>query len=130
MRIVLAAVVALLVLSNQAEAETRQLAGSERGFQDETGDRQRSVQFGANGEISGSGGCNRFAGRYAQTGGSLEISGLRTTLMACAPEVMAREGALMAALEAARKVETSHLVLKIYAAADALLLDLVRRDFD
>ncbi len=43
---------------------------------------------------------------------------------------MAREGALMAALEAARKVETSHLVLKIYGATDALLLDLVRRDFD
>ena len=43
---------------------------------------------------------------------------------------MGKERELLDALEAARRVEASHLVLKVYAEDGRLLLDLVRRDSD
>ena len=111
-------------------AEFVDLKGSEWGFKDETGAHQRFVQFGGEGLISGSGGCNRFGGSYEQTGETLVISGVITTLMGCEPEIMQRERELLDALEAAHHVEATHEALRIFAADGKLLLDLVRRDWD
>jgi heat shock protein HslJ len=106
------------------------LAGSEWGFASETGEHQRFVQFGAEGLLSGHGGCNRFGGSYVQKGVELTIEGLISTRMACAPDIMTAEDALLRALEAAHHVEATHKALKIFGADNALLLDLVRRDWD
>jgi heat shock protein HslJ len=51
------------------------------------------------GRASGSDGCNRYAMPYALEGGRLDLSGpAMSTEMACAPEVMQRAAAYLAAL--------------------------------
>ena len=106
------------------------LAGSEWGFASETGAHQRFVQFGQEGLLSGHGGCNHFGGGYTQKDAELTIEGLISTRMACAPDVMTAEDALLRALEASHHIEATHTALKIFGADGALLLDLVRRDAD
>ena len=44
--------------------------------------------------------------------------------------VMEREQACLEALDAARRLEASHLELKLMTADGTVLLDLARRDFD
>lgn len=51
-----------------------------------------TIVFGADGQVSGSTGCNRFNGSYALTGEGLSFgSGMAMTRMACAPEAMDAE---------------------------------------
>lgn len=60
------------------------------------------VQFGGEGRVSGSGGCNRFTGDYrSDPAGAVAIGPLAMTRMACPEPRMALETRLMAALEAA-----------------------------
>lgn len=106
------------------------LRGSEWGFAEETVDPQRSVQFDGEGGVSGSGGCDRFAGGFEQQDDRLKIGQLATTVIGCAPEIAQREGAFLNALAAAHRIEATHGVLKIYGGDGTLLLDLVRRDWD
>jgi heat shock protein HslJ len=118
-------------LAADAAAEPMSLAGSEWGFPEETAEPKRSVQFDGQGNVSGSGGCNRFGGTYQQQGTSLKIGQLRTTLMACLDEsLMQRERDFLQLLAATTGVDASHLVLKLYAAEGQLLVLLHRRDFD
>ena len=53
------------------------------------------------GNASGFGGCNTFAGAYELDGDSISIGPLAGTLMACELQKMAVEGAYLPALEAA-----------------------------
>ncbi len=65
-----------------------------------TDDARVSVVFDAT-TVSGNAGCNDFSGGWTLDGGTLAIGTLMSTEMACEPaEVMARETAVMAALEA------------------------------
>lgn len=58
-----------------------------------------SAQFGADGALTGSGGCNRYRAGYTVSGGDLRITGTpASTMMACEPAVMAQEQAFFAAL--------------------------------
>lgn len=60
-----------------------------------------SANFGADNVISGSAGCNSYAGAYQLEGQSLTIPGpLTTTQMACAEEVMAQETVFLTNLQA------------------------------
>lgn len=52
--------------------------------------------------VSGSTGCNRFAGGYLLAGENLEFRSLATTKMACTPEAMALEQRFEQALHATR----------------------------
>ena len=106
------------------------LRGSEWGFAEETIDPQRSVQFDGDGRVSGSGGCNRFGGTFDQQDDRLKISQLMSTLIGCAPEIARLEAEFLKALRAGDRIEATHGVLKIYDKDGALLLDLVRRDWD
>ena len=55
--------------------------------------------------VSGTAGCNGFSGTWTMTDATLAISPLVSTKMACEPaEVMAREAAVMADLEASTAV--------------------------
>lgn len=59
-----------------------------------------SLQFGADGSVAGSDGCNRFATTYTQDGANLTIeqaAGI-STMMACPEPVMEQATAYMAAL--------------------------------
>lgn len=51
--------------------------------------------FDAQGRVFGASGCNRLAGSYALTGETLTFAPLRSTKMACAPEIMAIERVLL-----------------------------------
>ncbi len=51
------------------------------------------------GEIGGSTGCNTFGAAYTLTGETIDVSPARTTRMACAEGLMAREAQLLAALD-------------------------------
>ena len=57
-----------------------------------------TARFGADGNVSGSGGCNNYNGSYTVDGGSITIGSLASTEMACPEPQMAVETAYLAAL--------------------------------
>lgn len=73
-----------------------------------------TILFGADGRVSGSGGCNRFSGSYSVVDGELSVGPLANTMMACAEPVMEQEQRLHRVLGATRmvQVEGESLVLR------------------
>ncbi len=65
-----------------------------------------TLSFGADGDASGSAGCNHYSGRYEASGSSISIGGVAVTEMNCAaPEgVMEQEQAYLKALATAKSV--------------------------
>ena len=62
-----------------------------------------TAQFTTDGKVSGSAGCNQYAGTYTVSGNSIQISSpMASTLMACAQEVMDQESAYLKALGEAK----------------------------
>jgi heat shock protein HslJ len=103
------------------------LAGSEWGF---AAGGDISVQF-ADGQVSGSGGCNRFAGSYTQDGDRLKFGTLAATQMACTDDtVMQNEQQFFQMLGAAHTADATHTKLILKDAAGKELAVLVRRDWD
>jgi heat shock protein HslJ len=103
------------------------LAGSEWGYAEGGG---ISLQFGT-GQVSGSGGCNRFAGSYTQEGDRLILGTLAATQMACTAEaVMQKEQQFFHMLGAVRSAEATHMKLVLKDSAGKDLAVLVRRDWD
>jgi heat shock protein HslJ len=67
-----------------------------------------SAQFTSDGKVSGSAGCNQYAGTYTVSGNTIQISSpLSSTMMACAPEIMVQESAYLKALGAAKTFSVS-----------------------
>jgi heat shock protein HslJ len=60
---------------------------------------QPTATFGADGQLSGTGGCNNFSGPYQSSANTLSIGPLASTMMACEQPVMDQETAYLAALE-------------------------------
>jgi heat shock protein HslJ len=67
----------------------------ERGIIDSS---RVTIEFGPRGQLSGRAGCNTYRGIYAQDAGSLGVTGLAGTLMACAPALMNQEQRFLALL--------------------------------
>lgn len=62
-----------------------------------------TATFGADGTVSGSGGCNRYTGRYTASGTTLRVEeSIASTMMACDAAVMTQEAAFLGALKSAR----------------------------
>jgi heat shock protein HslJ len=105
MRPPLLAAVALATLPAVAAAEG--LAGSEwrpltlagAPFPDGV---EAFVQFGAEGALTGRGGCNRFSGAYAIDAGRLTIGPVAATRMACPEPAMSAEATLFQTFLATR----------------------------
>ena len=107
------------------------LAGSEwqvRDFAGEAAAGEAWITFKAEGMVTGHSGCNRFNGRYAESQGKIEIGPLAMTRMACPPPLMKIEATFSQALEAARGMVATHLVLALFDANGLLLATLTRRD--
>lgn len=104
------------------------LEGSEWGPV-ETPAKEQYVAFKANGEIRGHGGCNQFFGQYTQDGQTLTIGALASTKKFCA-EVMQAETTFIRKLQDTRKVEATHIALRLYNADGEELMQLRRRDWD
>jgi len=79
-----------------------------------------TLEFSADGGLSGSSGCNRFSGPWTLAGGALRVGPLRTTRMACEPEVMQQEAAFLAALQGATVVRREGERLELRTAEGAL----------
>lgn len=63
---------------------------------------QTVLEIGADGRISGSGGCNRYFGTATVAGEAISFGPIGTTQMACPPAVMNQESKYIAALREAR----------------------------
>lgn len=57
-----------------------------------------TIEFGADGSVSGFAGCNRFSGSYMVTGGQLAMEPIAATKMGCEPPASAVESAYLTAL--------------------------------
>ena len=84
---------------------------------------QTTLAFEANGQVSGSGGCNSYGGSYQVTGDSLSFSQLISTKMACAnPNLNRQEQQFFDALQSASTFSVSGNQLTIqYAGGQSAL---------
>lgn len=82
-----------------------------------------TAEFGADGTLSGTAGCNRYTASYSVDGESLQISPPASTRMMCAsPEgVMEQEAAYLAAIEKAASYELRGNSLTIRDADGSIL---------
>jgi len=64
-----------------------------------------TLALAADGKVSGSGGCNRFAGSATVRGATIRFSRMVSTMMACQPEMMDQERRFLEALEKVRRWE-------------------------
>ena len=83
--------------------------------------------FNAAGRVSGSTGCNRFAGSYQQDGNSLRFTPLAVTKMACPPPLDSLERSFLQALAATTALRQSCNTLDLLDSAGQILLRLRAR---
>jgi heat shock protein HslJ len=78
-----------------------------------------TIQFGTDGKVSGSSGCNRFTGSYEATDDQLTFGPLATTRMACAQDIMDQEQGFLNALAATTTYRIVGTTLTLYDATGA-----------
>jgi heat shock protein HslJ len=82
-----------------------------------------TARFGKDGRVTGSAGCNRYAGAYQTLDYSITISNTSSTKMFCQdPGVMEQESAFLADLSGASSFRVSETSLKLYDAAGNAVL--------
>lgn len=88
-----------------------------------------TADFGADGKVTGSGGCNTFTGPYEVTGSTLRIGPLGATRKACTePEgVSAQEAGYLAALQSVVRSEQAGPKLTLFNAKGQMAVTLTRR---
>jgi heat shock protein HslJ len=87
---------------------------------------QATLEFGADGRVTGNGSCNGFGGTATVTGAAIQVGPLVATRKACVEAVMNQETNYMRALEAAERFELKEPFLYIYAAGHAQPLRFIR----
>jgi len=86
-----------------------------------------TMDFAADGKVSGTAGCNRYMSTWKADGASLRFTAPAATRMACAqPGVMEQEQAFLKALETVTKMVFEGDRLDLRTAADALAVTLNR----
>ncbi|MDZ4168654.1 MAG: META domain-containing protein [Coriobacteriia bacterium] len=95
--------------NNGKEAVTSVVAGSEL-----------TLEFGADGQVTGSGGVNAFNGTYEYTPDTVKIGPLATTKMAGPQELMDQEGQYLSALQAATVWKVTRGALELHDDQGAL----------
>ncbi|HSQ71416.1 MAG TPA: META domain-containing protein, partial [Rubrivivax sp.] len=85
--------------------------------------------FGADGELSGSAGCNQYIGGYTVDGNTIQIGQLGSTMRFCGePEgIMEQEQAFLAALQSAATFRIEGDNLELRTAGDAIAVMMTRR---
>jgi heat shock protein HslJ len=73
-----------------------------------------TADFGTDGTLSGTSGCNTYKGTYAVTGNQITIGPLATTRMVCPQEIMDQETLYLAALQTAAtyRIEGTRMELR------------------
>ena len=83
--------------------------------------------FNAAGRVSGSTGCNRFAGSYQQDGNTLHFTPLAVTKMACPPPLDGLERSFLQAMAATTALRQSCNTLDLLDSAGQIRLRLRAR---
>jgi len=91
-------------------AGAQYLIGSEWELRDLGGtpvlpDRRPTLSFVEPGRLSGNASCNRYGGGVDLGDGTIKVSPLQTTRMACTPEIDAQERAYLVALQNSQRME-------------------------
>ncbi len=81
-----------------------------------------TAQFGTNGIVTGSDGCNTYNLPYTATGNTVTVGSGTATGMACAEDVTAQAQAYMAALQQSQTYQVAGSQLTIFAASGQKLL--------
>lgn len=66
---------------------------------------QPTLNFSAEGRVSGKASCNSHTGKYVLGGEGLSVGPTAATIMACDPRLMQQEQAFLARLETIRRFE-------------------------
>ena len=74
---------------------------------------QPTLTIGADGKVSGSGGCNTYTGAVTTSGMVIKFTGLAATKKACSDEINAQEATYLKALEQATTFENHATSLRI-----------------
>jgi heat shock protein HslJ len=85
-----------------------------------------TLSFGADGTLSGNGGCNDYSGNYSVDGNILSIGRVTTTRQSCGEDVDAQEGTYLTALQTAATYELIGSQLVIYDSTGQEVLRLNR----
>lgn len=80
-----------------------------------------SLTFGADGTVTGSGGCNSLGGTYEVNEETITFSDVTSTLMACDEPRMAQEGAVTQVLSSVAQFEIDDQTLTISANGTSLM---------
>lgn len=90
-------------------------------------DPRATLEIGADGAVSGTGGCNRIGGKATIEANRIGFSRLLSTQMACAPAAMDQEGRFLAALDQVRAWRIAGDGLELLDADGAVILALARQ---
>jgi heat shock protein HslJ len=129
--LIAAAALVLLTIAGPAQGAGTGIAGTAWLVEDIAGrgviDRaQTTIRFDTTGQVSGSGGCNRFTGGAAVAGEALTFRKLAATQRACVPALMDQEQKFFKAIEAVRSyAEDATGLLHLKGANGEVLLRLV-----
>ncbi|MEP3331253.1 META domain-containing protein [Sedimentitalea sp.] len=108
-----------LLMLKQAAAPALELTGGEWLVEDINGEGvmdilQTTLAFGIDGQVSGSGGCNRYTGSYELTAETLSFGPLAATRKACLPAISNQEQKFFESIAAPLRVsvdETGAMIL-------------------
>ncbi|MEO1089481.1 MAG: META domain-containing protein [Pseudomonadota bacterium] len=128
-------VLALLLAGAPAPVMAESLAGSEWvpvtfGDVVVSDEVEQFVQFGDEGQVSGTGGCNRFTGSYTVDGTTLTIGPLAATRMMCPPVAMEREQAFFGAMDSTASFLRDGIALTLFDEAGTVLATFRQTDWD
>ena len=82
-----------------------------------------TLDFAADGSLSGNSGCNTYKGSYTVTGDQITIGPLASTRMACSQELMDQESQYLAALGSAATYQIKDTGLELRMKDGALAID-------
>lgn len=87
-----------------------------------------TLEFGEDGSVSGSAGCNNYTGSYTQGDGTITIGPLASTMMMCTEPagVMDQEMQFLAALQSAATYQLDGSRLDLRTAEDAMAISATR----
>ncbi len=108
-------------------AHAASLAGSEWALRDKP---ERFIHFHADGKVSGSSGCNNFAGAYEQNDHKLVFGPLAGTRKMCMGKIMEKEALFLKALAHTASMKRTKRNLTLHDRKGRLLLSLFHRDWD
>lgn len=89
---------------------------------------QTTLTLGADGKVSGTGGCNRYMGTATVKGDAITFGPMAGTRMACTPAVMDQENKFHAALETVRSWRVAQGKLFLRDESGNVVLRLVTMD--